>query len=493
MDSHREREVDNAYARRQLAGLHALTALGDPENTSAPFPGPAMRLRQSNGPKGPHELTSGQSSSSSGSTPTPNYWTKISRITRSDQMLRSSLYLILNYGLQAALGFAFWIIAARLFSTASVGRASLLFSAATFISFFGLLGFNVTFLRYLPITRQRSRLITAGVTLVAACSGVLALIYVLFTPIVARPISFVVHSLPLTLGFVILTAGVGVNSLTDSIFIAAGKANYNAFVDGIIGGISKIVLVLLLVGGGAYGIFGAASGGLMAAAISSLLLMAWRLRWRPKFKNFRQLLKPVFRFSGMNYVGSIMTLLPTLIVPVIVLNKIGASGAAYYYVAFQLANILYQAAYSVEQAFLVEGSHAGVISRAVLIRSARVLLALCIPAFIVVILCGHELLLAFGPKYGANADSSLIPLTAAVLPIAIGNWCLTILRLSNQLRAIVVSNLVYSVTIVGLAWLLASHGLGALSVAWPIGASAGAVVAGIAAVRTIRLKHRSSF
>src|ERR1700730_15642847 len=63
------------------------------------------------------------------------------RRLRTDHLVRNSLYLILSSGLQACLGFAFWIITARLFSTADVGRASSLISATTVIAYLALLGF----------------------------------------------------------------------------------------------------------------------------------------------------------------------------------------------------------------------------------------------------------------------------------------------------------------------------------------------------------------
>ena len=49
-----------------------------------------------------------------------------------------------KFGIQAGLGFAFWIITARLFSTESVGLASSLISASNLIMFLGLLGMNTT-------------------------------------------------------------------------------------------------------------------------------------------------------------------------------------------------------------------------------------------------------------------------------------------------------------------------------------------------------------
>jgi hypothetical protein len=68
---------------------------------------------------------------------------------------------------------------------------------------------------------------------------------------------------------------------------------------------------------------------------------------------------------------------------------------------------------------------------------------------------------------------------AAAIPMAAINWLWTVLRLSGRLRALVVSAAVYAVAICGLAWVLAPHGLSALTAAWPIGALLGAAVAAL--------------
>ncbi len=458
-------------------------AIAEPETTVIPFSGATVRLSYS----GPLDM-SGSALLQPAAEPAraTGRWSGLWSFVRRDRMLRNSLYLIMNSGVQATLGFAFWLITARIISAQDVGRASTLISATNLIAFLGLLGLTTTFVRYLPTAQARNRLITAGLTLVAACGGGIALVYVFLTPLLAPSISFIAHSFPLAAGFVVLTMGAGINILTDSVFIAAEKAGYNAFVDGVVGGITKIILVIVLAGTGAYGIFCSATGGLMAAALVSLLLMAKALSWRPQFQDFGEVLKPVIRFSGANYAGNALNLLPSLIVPLIVLERIGAAAAAYYYIAFQLASLLWAAAFSVEQAFLAEGAHMGAIDRSVLVRSLRILLGLCVPAFIVVIVFGHEVLTLFGANYGRNAESSLIPLTAAVFPIAAKHWSLTVLRLSNRFKAIVLSNTVYAGTICGLAWGLAPHGLGALAMAWPIGGLAAAMVAAVAAVGAIR-------
>lgn len=475
---------DSAYANRQMTGLLALMALAEPEMTVVPFSGPSVRLRYT-GPierdyQPPLEPPAGMADRAG----------RFRAFLRSDQMLRNAFYIVLNSGSQAALGFAFWIMTTHFFSAADVGRASSLISAISLLAFFGLLGMNTSFIRYLPVAADRNRLVTAGIVLVAACSGAAGLIYIFMMPRVAPSVAFVAHNALMAACFVALTAASAVNILTDSIFIAAGKSSYNAIVDGIIGGFFRIALLVTLAGGSAFAIFGASSVGYAAAAIASLLIMTRVLKWRPDVRDFWQVIKPVLRFSGANYVGNVLNLLPSLVVPLIVLNRMSATTEAFYYVAFQLASLLYTATSAVEQAFLAEGANSGQLDKAVLTRSLRILMAFCIPAFVMILLFGHLALLAFGATYAAHAEGGLIALSAAVLPLAANNWFLTVLRLANRLQPIVWSNAVYGAVIIGLAWVLAPHGLTFVSLSWPIGAVAGAIVAGVPAIAALRRKHR---
>lgn len=479
-------EDDSAYTKRQLKGLLTLMAIAEPETMVVPFSGASTRLRYT-GPIGYVQQRPLEPRAKGRTTERP---ARSQGLLRGDGMLRNALYIILNSGVQSALGFGFWIITARVFSTADVGRASTLISAISLLSFLGLLGLNTAFIRYLPVASQWNRLVTAGIVLTAGCSAVAGLIYVFITPQIAPSVAFITHSVPMVAGFVLITSAAAVNILTDSVFIAAGKSSYNAIVDGIIGGSFRIILVLVFAGGGTYAIFGVASAGYVSAALVSLVLIVRIFRWRPTIRDSWSVLKPIVGFSGANYVGNILNFLPGLLVPLIVLNRLGADEEAYYYVAFQLAFLLWTATSAVEQAFLAEGASNGLMSNSVLVRSLRILIMFCIPAFLLLLLLSHFMLLAFGVKYSVHAEGSLIALAAAVLPIAANNWFLTVLRLSNRLTEIVWSNGVYGAVVLGLAWVLAPRGLTAVSLSWPIGASAGAIVAGLAAMGAIRRNRK---
>lgn len=57
---------------------------------------------------------------------------------RADHLVRNSLYLLLSSSVQAAMGFTFWILVARLFPTGDIGTASTLVSATSLIAYFAL-------------------------------------------------------------------------------------------------------------------------------------------------------------------------------------------------------------------------------------------------------------------------------------------------------------------------------------------------------------------
>jgi len=411
---------------------------------------------------------------------------------RADHMVRNSAYLMFSSALQALLGFVFWIIVARLFIPADVGRAGSLISATTVIAYLALLGLNSTLVRFLPTAADRDALITAGLVVVAGGGGLIGLGYLLLTPVIAPQLAFIAHEWLLAAGFVVLTAAASVNLLTDSVFIASRRAVFCAVTDGAVGGSGKILAAVLLAGTGTYGVFAASTSGFAVSAGVSVVLIFAVLRWRPKLANPFATLRPLLKFSTANYAGNVLNLLPVLVVPLIVLRRLGPQDAAYYFVSFQIATLLYSAAYAVGQSFLAEGSHAGADRRALRRRSRKALIALYLPGVAAVIVAARWVLAVFGPEYSRHGVPALIVLAIGALPVAACNWSWTALRLSSHLRSIVISSAVYTAGICGLAWYLAPRGLAWLAAAWPLGALAAALASStaVAVLRSAPARHR---
>jgi len=71
---------------------------------------------------------------------------------------RNAVYLMLSSGVTAALGFVFWILAARFYSASDVGLASAIISAAGLLALLSTLGLNYGLIRFLLI-QVRSRIL----------------------------------------------------------------------------------------------------------------------------------------------------------------------------------------------------------------------------------------------------------------------------------------------------------------------------------------------
>lgn len=95
---------------------------------------------------------------------------------------RTAYSLILNSGLTAAGGFAYWVIAGRQFSPEAVGEAGALISALTLVSALGQLNLSGTLMRFLPGASRRSatRLIVASYGIAVALTGLLSVLALAF-------------------------------------------------------------------------------------------------------------------------------------------------------------------------------------------------------------------------------------------------------------------------------------------------------------------------
>lgn len=453
--------LDAGLYARQMAGIAALVAIANEVATASRSSRPGAVEGAGAGP-GQGRLLA--------------LFTRLHR----DHMMWNSLYLMLNAVLQAGFGFTFWIIAAHLFSASEVGKASTLIAASGVIGYLALLGLNNGMGKYLPTACDRDALISSGLAVVATFGAVIAVGYIFLTPFIAPRLAFVEKSPALTAGFALITAAGALNVLTDSVFIASRRAKYAALVDGIIGGSGKNILVVVLAGAGTYALFVASAMGIVLAAASSIVIIFTIMRCRPRLNRPLNTLKPLLRFSTANYVGNVFNMIPTLAVPVIVLDRQGAASAGYFFVVFQLASIVYAAALAMEQTFLAEGSRANSDMRRLKRRSLRILAMLCVPAVLGLIAAGRWLLLAFGWRYYHYGLPSLVILALSAGPVSANYWLLSVLRLEGKLSAIVIVNLTYAVGVCTLAWVGAAHGLTGVAIGWLVGAFIAACVAAAA-------------
>lgn len=385
------------------------------------------------------------------------------------KMLHNSLFLMASAGLTAAIGFIFWALVARSYTTSQVGLATSLLSAISLISYLSLFGFNSTLIRYPARGKARNSQISWTLATVSGTGLLLAVAYLAGLGLISPQLEFIRRNPPAAVAFAGFCVMAAVNLLTDSVFIGARLPQYNTLVDGIIQSLAKLAMPVFLVALGAVGILAATGAGYVVAVIASIAFMRRRLKFRFDLTTRGTRLRETASYSVTSYLSALLNLLPLLVLPSIVLRTLGADLEAYYFMAFQIATLLSAASYAISESLFSEGAHDPANIGNLLRRSAKIMTLVVVPSALIVAAGSKLILDIFGANYAAHAQGLLVLLSLGSIAVAFNSWATCALRVLVRMRAMVVSNVVLTASVLGLAAAFGSRGLLWIGYAWVIG------------------------
>lgn len=388
---------------------------------------------------------------------------------QADKLFRNSVYLILTTISMGGFGFIFWLISTRVFSPEEIGLGTTLISTVSLISLISLFGFNSTLIRFLPNSKNRSGEINTAFTLVTVITLISCIIYLSFLQFFTPKLLILRENNYYIIGFIIIAILSSINTLTNSIFIAYRATEYNLITDGFIVSISKLLLPIFFLSLGAYGVFFSAGIATSIGMMASIIILVYKFNYLPKPTVESSVIKKIFEYSFINYLGSLLSTAPSLILPIIIINKIGASESGYFFLCFMLINILYTISVSTSQSLFAEGSYGEDMLLKLLKRSVKLLFISMIPASIVLALLGPFVLSFFGESYKAGGANVIVILSLFSPVVAMYNLGNTLLKIRKQMFSIIFVNAVYAISICGLSYLWAEKGLAWIAFAWVIG------------------------
>jgi len=388
---------------------------------------------------------------------------------RRSTFFMNALYLMLSTFAVAGFGFIFWVIVTRTYATTTVGLAVTLLSVSGLLSMLSLGGFDTTFVRFLPKSDRRNDHINSGLIIVTLTSIVLSLAFMISLPITSPRLAFVLHNPWYLASFIFFTAATSLNVLTNSIFLAFKRAR-NIFVINLAFSAVKVALPLLVTHGSVMTIFVLVGISQLVGLVVSLAVMKLRLGYVFTPKVHLDILRVIKKYSLSVYASSILNLLPPTLLPLIVVRQLGPENAAYYYMAFTIASVLYTISYASMQSAFAEGSHNESALKEHVVKAAKLIGALLIPAIVVIFVLSGFILRLFGSKYAAGGDGVLRIFAVGALPVAVCSAMGAIFKVTKNLRGVVVMNVVYAVVILSLSYTFVSRfGVVAVGWAWMIG------------------------
>lgn len=394
---------------------------------------------------------------------------------RGDQLLTNSALIFLTTVLMAGGGAVFWVIAARLATPEEVGLAGSLVAAGDSLALFAQLGLNIALLRTMPTSsRKAADVLTASLVVVTA-GAVVGTAYALLLPWTSPRLADVLSS-PLAIGvFAVLVAGTALNVLSDSVFLGINRVMDYLRLNGLLMSGAKCVLPFLLAGAGALGLYGAVGGAILCCAAASVWVILRALPGPRRLRPSPELLASR-GFAAAGYVTYVLTVLPLLVFPVVVINALGSARGGAYFISFQVVTLLHAVVLAVANAAYAECERSPHRRRAAARRGGLVLMGVAVAGCAVMALLAPYFLAIFGSHYSDTGTATLRVLSLAVVGAAFNYWGAMRLRLASNLAAMILVQLVSTVVMLVLALQLAPHGTVWVAASWGIGHAVGGLL-----------------
>jgi O-antigen/teichoic acid export membrane protein len=341
-----------------------------------------------------------------------------------------------NTIVMTGLGFFFWMVVARFYTEAEVGLGAAIISAMSLLAMLSRLGFGAALIRFLPKAEKPVDIINSCFTLSGMVALTLAAIFMAGLNLWSPAIGFITENLIFAIAFAVFVLLWALSGLTDYIFVAKRRAEFVLFKGAIFSLLKIPIPILLVLFFHAFGI--AASWGIavgVAVAVSLFFFLPRvQSHYRPVPKLSVGAISNMWRYSTGNYLASLFATAPALILPIMVVNLIGAAYNAYFYVAWMIAGLLFAIPLAVSQSLFAEGAHFEDKLAVNVGRAFKLIFSLLVPAALLLWLLGNWLLSLFGEGYALNGLMLLQILVLSSLFIGVNHVYNSVIRVEGRIR-----------------------------------------------------------
>jgi O-antigen/teichoic acid export membrane protein len=344
--------------------------------------------------------------------------------------------LVGTTGVNLALGFVFWWLAAHLFSPATVGLASASISAITLLGTIGMLGLGTLLMGELPRRHaDQGALIATALLAAGAAAGMLGILFVLVAPhliIGLRPLAGSLWSDALLVLGASLTA---VALVLDQALLGLLRGELQLWRNAIFSSAKLVVL-------GAAGLWWAGSHGLVILTawiggyVISLFVFAGLAALKgqmlgPFYAHYR-LLRGLGRAALGHHVLNVTLQITGLTMPLIVTALLSTTAAAYYFTAGTISTLVYAGPIALATVLFSVGAAEPTALSLRLRFSLGLAAILGIVANLALLLVGGRILGLFGRVYAQEATVPLLILSLGVFPLTVREHYAAIRRVHGR-------------------------------------------------------------
>ena len=259
------------------------------------------------------------------------------------------------------------------------------------------------------------------------------------------------------------------DTLSGIIYVANRRSDLILFQDIIASVLRFIPLFLLATVSVDNAIFASWGSAILVATLIGIFIFIpiTQNGFKPRLSINKIILGKMLHYSATNYFVSLLAMASNSILPLIVLNILGAEKNAYFYISWTISSTIASVPSAITTSLFAEGANDEDILRNHVRRSIILISFLLIPLIAIILIFGKWLLLIFGAKYSENATIILRILTICALPLTVNSLYFTIKRIQKAMKSVVILTSLISAISVALSWILLPRiGLVGAGIGW---------------------------
>ena len=352
-------------------------------------------------------------------------------------LYRNAYALMANTAGNSILGLLYWVLAARTFPDAAVGRGNALISLMMLVSTFTQLNWSGALIRFLPRAGRSARQMPLTAYLMATgLAAVAAAAVMAYCHFARAPDDPLYVSAGVAVWFVVATVAWSVFNLQDAALTGLRSAVWVPLENGLYGLVKLVLLVVVARWSLSEGVFASWTVPVIALLVPVNLLLFRRILPRHATAQPEAQQMPargvLARYMAGDYAAQAFTQLSSTFLPVLVVSLLGAAQGAYYLPAQTAFAAMGMLATAITSSLVVEAARDEGATHRLARAMLRRICVLVLPAGAFVALAAPWLLELFGSQYRAGATTVLQLMMLSLLPRVPVALYVTKCRLENR-------------------------------------------------------------
>ncbi|HSK50802.1 MAG TPA: oligosaccharide flippase family protein [Solirubrobacterales bacterium] len=341
--------------------------------------------------------------------------------------------LIAAAAVTALLGAAFWWLAARQFSQASVGIAAGAVSAMTLLGFVATIGLGTVLMGELPRRRDKAHeLINAALLAAAGAGALLGLAFAVLAPLLSSGFDPLGQS---WLSVLIFAAGVALTALTlvlDQALIGLLRGGLQLVRNIVFASVKLVLLAAVVALSAAYAGMGIYAAWALGALVSLAVLAPFYRGHDGARRLSFGLLRDLRGDAASHHAFNLALRAPDLLLPIVVLMLLTPELNASFFVAWMIASLLFGVPQSLSTVLYAVGSGDPIALPSRFRFSLAVSVGFGAAAVLALLVAGGAILGVFGDAYADDATVAIQILAIGVFPETVRTHFVAVRRLGRR-------------------------------------------------------------